>query len=1123
VLIKTPEAESLEVSSLTADIHDPVSMAANTISHAVISPSRISPLTKRPSQMTLPLRESSTGLAAKFSKSQLKSAETVKDHQKLPISPTATSASMTGITPTVPQTSSQKPQLQLRETEPEGQNSSALPPKHHSKTTDQGAYQSRLEQQTLQPLPAYGSRSTSVPKRRGSKKPPTISFQTLEEDGVDTLKPRNSSMVALQRRSNTVNGSLRRRGDKTSSFFGERPPSELIHEHLEIFFPNLADVPATPLLDNLGSSSLPTAYNGSKGNFSSDAPGSFSSSLGSSSSSARKGKLPSHRQHSLLHYLHQHHQQRKAQVQRLNRQDELNHHEEAMEAERQKWADYRYPPVSSRSSLSSESSQTQTSEVASISGSSVIESSSVATPEQAPPPTETPTRSGVLSSHVENDTKDNAVSSSAEPPFKVTSKAQSDDERVSEVMKKRKSGFLGEDGTGRVMSRSFTTSRVSKSLKEEWRDRIALLGSSGGLFVSTEDPGWTREEKLAARRRSTLRRSAQQPRRKSATAGQPNNSPQSVTQSLSEDVAYLFPSSGQPIEGASVVRETLERRRKEAEVSNTDDAPSSSNVGSISTTSLSDFGADLDDDDDLSSPSSPVEVDVDALMDALQQHRSSLPVSPDLLASSIISYASLNEDPFVKLRQSTDSSSVKSLYSVRHSNEYAEAPNVPGRKPPRISLTVSTDIESNSSNAESKLESSKAGEANNIEDLLENDSDSVGPIRPRKVSFSGSRRFSWKGYVPLPPPMSPTSPIADEDGKDEAIEPESRSSGEFLRRRTLSRESDWAQSLRRLSTVSHPKRSSRESSKRTRHRKRASSTISIGSCTSIGSKSSSVAVETGHADEDALNLMSMPKESGSEVGSKESQVISSESPLAPGQSSDISNISMRLETHDLQITSLSTIGEGTPVTATSKDDEEGRTRINEIDESIETLTLEISTDMATTEKKTETSFSPGDEAPTHIDWMKGHLIGKGSFGCVYFGVNLNTKEVMAVKQVEMMPLPLKRQVDDSGGKRRQKMVDALRMEISLLRELNQENIVQYLGFDVEGNTISVFLEYVDGGSVASMLSRFGCFEKALVQSFSRQILSGLEYLHERSIIHRDIKGANSKFEGNLEFFCVYCY
>lgn len=56
--------------------------------------------------------------------------------------------------------------------------------------------------------------------------------------------------------------------------------------------------------------------------------------------------------------------------------------------------------------------------------------------------------------------------------------------------------------------------------------------------------------------------------------------------------------------------------------------------------------------------------------------------------------------------------------------------------------------------------------------------------------------------------------------------------------------------------------------------------------------------------------------------------------------------------------------------------------------------------------------------------------------------------------------------------------------------------------------LNIFLEYVPGGSVTSLLRNYGAFEEPLVRNWVRQILTGLNYLHERDIIHRDIKGAN---------------
>lgn len=139
----------------------------------------------------------------------------------------------------------------------------------------------------------------------------------------------------------------------------------------------------------------------------------------------------------------------------------------------------------------------------------------------------------------------------------------------------------------------------------------------------------------------------------------------------------------------------------------------------------------------------------------------------------------------------------------------------------------------------------------------------------------------------------------------------------------------------------------------------------------------------------------------------------------------------------------------------------------------------------------------------NIKYMKGALIGQGSFGSVYLALHAITGELMAVKQVEM-PTDTGTALDS----KKKNMVEALKHEIGLLRELKHENIVSYLGSNSDESHLNIFLEYVPGGSVATMLVNYGPLGESLITNFVRQILTGLAYLHSMDIIHRDIKGAN---------------
>ncbi|CAK5280497.1 unnamed protein product [Mycena citricolor] len=143
------------------------------------------------------------------------------------------------------------------------------------------------------------------------------------------------------------------------------------------------------------------------------------------------------------------------------------------------------------------------------------------------------------------------------------------------------------------------------------------------------------------------------------------------------------------------------------------------------------------------------------------------------------------------------------------------------------------------------------------------------------------------------------------------------------------------------------------------------------------------------------------------------------------------------------------------------------------------------------------------EGPTTFKWVRGELIGRGTYGRVYLALNVTTGEMIAVKQVD-----IPRTASDKNDSRQVTVVQALKLESETLKVLDHPNIVQYLGFEETPSNLSIFLEYVPGGSIGSCLLRHGKFDEDVTKSFTSQILAGLEYLHSQGILHRDLKSDN---------------
>ncbi|MFS7985811.1 putative mitogen-activated protein kinase kinase kinase STE-STE11 family [Helianthus anomalus] len=130
------------------------------------------------------------------------------------------------------------------------------------------------------------------------------------------------------------------------------------------------------------------------------------------------------------------------------------------------------------------------------------------------------------------------------------------------------------------------------------------------------------------------------------------------------------------------------------------------------------------------------------------------------------------------------------------------------------------------------------------------------------------------------------------------------------------------------------------------------------------------------------------------------------------------------------------------------------------------------------------------------NWQKGDMLGRGSLGPVYEGVN-EFGLFFAVKEVDL---------PDQGGQGTLSVIQ-LEQEISLLSQFQHENIVQYLGTDKDDGKLYIFLELATGGSLAKLYQNYE-LQDSHVSAYTRQILNGLNYLHERNVVHRDIKCAN---------------
>ncbi|KAG9317295.1 kinase-like domain-containing protein [Chiua virens] len=120
-------------------------------------------------------------------------------------------------------------------------------------------------------------------------------------------------------------------------------------------------------------------------------------------------------------------------------------------------------------------------------------------------------------------------------------------------------------------------------------------------------------------------------------------------------------------------------------------------------------------------------------------------------------------------------------------------------------------------------------------------------------------------------------------------------------------------------------------------------------------------------------------------------------------------------------------------------------------------------------------------------------LGTGSFGTVYKAMHNETKQIVAIKQIDL---------EDSDDD-----ILEIQQEIASLARCDSEYVTRYYGSFVVAYKLWIVMEYLAGGSCLDLL-KAGVFPEAHIAVICRELLYGLDYLHSEGTIHRDIKAAN---------------
>ncbi|KAI1898697.1 hypothetical protein AGOR_G00075040 [Albula goreensis] len=143
-----------------------------------------------------------------------------------------------------------------------------------------------------------------------------------------------------------------------------------------------------------------------------------------------------------------------------------------------------------------------------------------------------------------------------------------------------------------------------------------------------------------------------------------------------------------------------------------------------------------------------------------------------------------------------------------------------------------------------------------------------------------------------------------------------------------------------------------------------------------------------------------------------------------------------------------------------------------------------------------------EEQPHIGNYRLLKTIGKGNFAKVKLARHVLTGKEVAVKIID------KTQLNSSS-------LQKLFREVRIMKLLNHPNIVKLFEVIETEKTLYLVMEYASGGEVFDYLVAHGRMKEKEARAKFRQIVSAVQYCHQKCIVHRDLKAENLLLDADM--------